>query len=144
MRRAAALLLLAAVACGRAQWREADEHLNAAAQDARSAGFEPMAGAHNTFGDFSSHGEVPWRVHLEAHQSYFIAAACTSGCDTLDFTVAEPHGAQLAADTSSGPVARLTLDAPEEGDYRFTFRYGHCAVAKCRWVAQVYARRPSS
>lgn len=140
MRRAAVIALaLASAACGREQWREADAHLNTAAQDARNAGFQPMSGPHNTFGDFTSRGEVPWRVHLEAHQDYFIAATCTAGCDTLDFTVAEPHGAQ-AADTSSGGVARLMLQAPEEGDYRITFRYGMCAVAKCRWVAQVYEK----
>ena len=134
------LLALAAAACGREQWREADAHLNTASQDARDSGFAPMSGPHNTFGDFTSHGEVPWRVHLEAHQPYFIAAVCTSGCDTLDFTVTEPHGSPLAADTGSGGVARLLLQAPEEGDYRVTFRYGKCAVAKCRWVAQVYAK----
>ena len=141
IRRAAVMALaLAAAACGREQWREADAHLNTAAQDARAAGFQPMSGPHNTFGDFTSDGHVPWRVHLEAHQAYFIAAACTTGCDTLDFAITEPHGELLATDTSSGAVARLLLQAPEEGDYRITFRYGHCSVATCRWVAQVYEK----
>lgn len=143
MMRRALLALLLVAGCGRAEWREADARLTAAAEAARADGFVPLAGPHNTFGDFASRGEVAWRVHLEAHQPYFIAAACSPGCDTLDFTVAEPHGAELARDTSAGATPRLVLQAPEEGDYRVTFQYGRCAVERCRWVAQVYERRPT-
>jgi len=137
------VLLLAAFGCGRAEWREADANLNAAAQAARADGFVPMAGPHNTFGDFAGRGAVAWRVHLEAHQPYFLAAACTNGCDTLDFDIREPHGGNFAADTSAGPAPRLLFTAPEEGDYRVTFRYGTCGTDRCRWVAQLYDRPAS-
>jgi hypothetical protein len=129
-----------ATGCGSAQWREADARLNAAAQSARASGYAPLPGPHNTFGDFASAGTITWRTHLEAQRSYFIAAACSSGCDTLDFSLAEPQGRQLAADTTAGPTPRLMFTTPEEGDYHVTFRFGHCAVERCRWVAQVYAR----
>lgn len=135
------VLLAAAVAgCGREAWRDADARLLTAAGAARASGYEPLVGPHNTFGEFASSGEVAWRVHLEAHQSYFFAAACTAGCDALDFSVAEPHGAVITHDTTTGPTPRLLLEAPEEGDYRITFRYGRCSLDRCYWVAQVYSR----
>jgi len=136
-------LALAALGCGRAEWRAADAALNAAAEEARSQGYQPLAGPYNTFGDFAARGEVGWRVHLEAHQRYFIAAACTPGCDTLDFAVHEPHGSEVARDTSAGASPRLELEAPEEGDFHITFSYGACgdAAQRCRWIAQIYQRR---
>jgi hypothetical protein len=142
--RTALLLALAAVAgCGSAAWRDAYTRLARADSTARAAGYRPLSGPRNTFGIFGRAGSERWRVHLEAHQPYFIAAACTTGCDSLDFDVTEPHGTVLAHDTTAGPTPRLELVAPEEGDYAVTFRWGSChAGARCRWVAQVYARGP--
>jgi hypothetical protein len=128
------------VSCGRTQWREADARLFAATQAARTQGYVPLSGPHNTFGDFASAGSVAWRTHLDEHTTYFVAAACTEGCDTLDFVIAEPQGHELSADTSAGPAPRLMFTTPEEGDYRVTFRFGHCRTERCRWVAQVYAK----
>lgn len=140
-----AVLCVLVGACGRAQWREADAKLYDAALAARGAGFSPLSGRHNTFGTFTAGGMTRWRVHLEAHQPYFIAAACTAGCDSLDFAVSEPHGHAVGADTTSGPTPRLELIAPEEGDYAITFRYTRCTAPQCRWAAQLYTKRsPSS
>ena len=133
------LLLFLAVSCGRAQWRDADTKLNAAAETARAAGFQPLSGPHNTFGMFTAAGDSEWRVHLEAHQQYFLAAACTTGCDSIAFTVREPHGDLVGTDTSGGPIARLQLTTTEEGDYRVWFTHGGCTRQDCRWVAQVYS-----
>ena len=135
---------LLAIGCGRTQWREADEHLNAAAQAAKAQGYIPLSGPHNTFGDFASAGAVTWRTHLDAGRRYFIAAACTAGCDTLDFTLDEPAGRRIAADTTQGPTPRLMFVSPEEGDYHVNFRFGHCLAEHCRWVAQVYQRTNDS
>ena len=132
------LALFAAASCGRAAWREADQRLNDAAQAARAAGFKPLAGPNNTFGIFTAGGESEWRVHLEAHEPYFIGAACTSGCDSIAFVVREPHGTVIGADTSSGPIGRLALTAPEEGEFRILVAHGGCAAPQCRWIAQVY------
>ena len=127
--------------CGRAAWRDAYTRLADADRAARSAGFRPLAGPNSRFGMFSGPGSQRWRVHLEAHHAYFIAAACTIGCDSLDFDVAEPHGTQISQDTTAGPTPRLELLAPEEGDFVVTFRWGGCKSAeRCRWVAQVYAK----
>jgi hypothetical protein len=136
----AAIVALTFAGCGQAAWREADANLNAAAGAARADGFAPMAGPHNTFGDFTAAGETAWRTHLEAHQAYVLVAACTAGCAALDFTVYEPHGAALGTDTSAAPTPRLAFTAPEEGDYRVVFRFGRCGAARCRWVAQAYRR----
>lgn len=141
VRKALLLLIVAVAACGRAEWREADERLNASVQDARGAGFEPLAGPYNTFGAFREAGTTSWRVHLEAHADYVIAAACTTGCDSLGFELAEPHGTTVATDSAAGPLARADYSATEEGDFTVTFTYGACAVERCRWVAQVYSRR---
>ena len=128
------------LSCSRAGWREADAKMNQAAQAARAAGFEPMAGPHNTFGAFTSPGRTNWRVHLEAHSVYFLAAACT-GCDVLDFTINEPHGATIGEDTTQAPTPRLTFEAPEEGDYHVLFDYERCTAAPCHWVAQLYEKK---
>ena len=137
----ALLLCIVLAGCGGAAWRDAYTRLAQSDSAARAAGYRPLSGPHNTFGIFDRAGSERWRVHLEAHQPYFIAAACTSGCDSLEFEVAEPHGASLAKDTTAGPTPRLELTAPEEGDYAVTFSWGRCATAaRCRWVAQVYAR----
>jgi hypothetical protein len=139
-----ALMLCSALGlagCGGTAWRDAYTRLAQSDSAARAAGFRPLSGPHNTFGLFNRAGSERWRVHLEAHQSYFLAAACTSGCDSLDFEIAEPHGALIARDTTAGPTPRLELAAPEEGDYQVTFTWGAChSPARCRWVAQVYAK----
>lgn len=144
MRRVALALLSFAAACGRAEWREADTRLASAAQAAREQGFVPLSGPHNTFGDFASHGEVAWRVSLDSGRSYFLAAACTTGCDTLDFSIADPRGGELARDSSAGNAPRLVFTPPVEGDYRVTFRYGACTAERCRWIAQLYDRRSTN
>lgn len=140
--RCGALMLSAVLAgCGGAAWRDAYTRLARSDSAARAAGYRPLSGPHNTFGLFNRAGGERWRVHLEAHQPYFIAAACTSGCDSLEFEVAEPHGALLARDTTAGPTPRLEITAPEAGDYAVTFSWGRCrSDARCRWVAQVYAK----
>ncbi len=132
------------MSCGREQWREADARLNTAAQAAREQGYAPLSGPHNTFGDFASAGSVTWRTHLDAGRRYFIAAACTTGCDTLDFTLDEPAGRRIAADTTQGPTPRPMFVSPEEGDYHVNFRFGRCLAEHCRWVAQVYQRTNDS
>lgn len=129
------------LACGREQWREADSKMNQAAEAARTLGFVPMSGPHNSFGAFATADSVSWRVHLEAHQPYFIAAACTAGCDSLEFAVREPHGAEVARDTTAGPTPRLLFLATEEGDYTVAIHHGRCTEPKCRYVAQIYSRR---
>jgi hypothetical protein len=139
----AACVALAALisGCGKAAWHDASTRLADADRAARAAGYRPLAGPNSTFGTFISAGSERWRVHLEAHHAYFIAAACTMGCNALDFDVAEPHGAQIAQDTTAGPTPRLELLAPEEGDFVVTVRWGDCGSAEpCRWVAQVYAK----
>lgn len=136
-------VLCVLVSCGREQWKEADEKLNSAAAAARGLGFEPMSGPHNAFGSFTAPGSEPWRVHLEAHQPYYIGAACTAGCDSLGFVIKEPHGAQVAADTTAGPTPRLEFTTTEEGDYSIEIQYGACSQPKCRWIAQIYTRRRS-
>ena len=141
MRRVVPLLLLLTAGCGHAEWREADTRLASAAQAARDLGFVPMSGPNNTFGDFASHGEVAWRVSLDPGRSYFLAAACTTGCATLDFSIADPRGGELARDSSAGTAPRLVFTPPVEGDYRVTFRYGACSAERCRWIAQLYDRR---
>jgi hypothetical protein len=141
---AALLLCSVLVGCGGAAWRDAYTRLAQSDSAARAAGYRPLSGPRNTFGLFNRAGSERWRVHLEAHQAYFVAAACTSGCDSLDFEIAEPHGALLARDTTSGSTPRLELTAPEEGDYVVTFSWGRCrSDARCRWVAQVYAKTGS-
>jgi len=135
------LQVSAAVGCGGAAWRDAYSRLAQSDSAARAAGYRPMSGPHNTFGIFNRAGSEHWRVHLEAHQPYFIAAACTSGCDSLGFDIAEPHGALLARDTTAGPTPRYEITAPEEGDYTVTVSWGRCrSDARCRWVAQVYTK----
>ena len=136
------MMLLLTAACGRAEWREADTRLGAAAQAARDQGFVPLSGPNNTFGDFASHGEVVWRVNLDAGRTYFLAASCTTGCDTLDFDITDQRGSEMARDTSSGSSPRLVFTPPADGDYRVTFHYGSCAAERCRWIAQVYEQRP--
>src|SRR5258708_24076883 len=114
--RIAALLFCSSLsACGGAAWRDAYSRLAQTDSAARAAGYKPLSGPHNTFGVFNHAGSERWRVHLEAHQPYFIAAACTSGCDSLAFEVKEPHGAQIARDTAAGAAARLAPPAPAEG-----------------------------
>jgi hypothetical protein len=135
-----ALLLCLSTSCGRAQWRDADARLNEAVKDARAAGYQPLAGPHNTFGAFTAAGESEWRVQLEAHASYFLAAACTAGCDSLAFVVRDPHGAMIGADTSGGPIGRLQLTTAAAGDFSIRFAHGRCAEAGCRWVAQLYGK----
>ena len=125
--------------CGRAQWREADANLNAAAAAARADGFEPMNGQHNTFGAFTDSGSTTWRVHLTPRQPYFVAAACTAGCDALDFTIVDSDATEAFADTSAGAAPRL-LFTPAQGNLRITFRHDRCIGGRCRWIAQVYAR----
>ena len=132
-------LVPAVLACGRAQWREADANLNAAAAAARADGFEPMNGQHNTFGAFTDSGSTTWRVHLTPRQPYFIAAACTAGCDALDFTIANSNATESFADTSAGPTPRLVF-TPGEGNLRVTISHGPCHGGRCRWIAQIYTR----
>jgi hypothetical protein len=144
LRPAAAALALTLAACGRAEWREADARLNEAASAARAAGFVPMAGPHNSFGAFTAADSTVWRTHLEAHQPYVLVAACTAGCGALDFSLREPHGGLVGADTTAAPTPRLAFTAPEEGDYRVTLRWGAGAAPSCRWVVQVYAQRPAA
>ena len=127
-------------ACGRAEWHQADERLNFAAQAAREDGFVPMRGPHNTFATFSDSGTTTWRVQLEPHQAYFITAACAPACGSLDFTIAESDSGATVADTSAGPAPRLVY-TPERGSLVLRFRHGPCASGRCRWIAQVYERR---
>ena len=130
------------MACGREQWREADTKLNEAAQAARDSGFVPLAGPHNTFGTFRDSGSAAWRVHLEAHTPYFIAAACTAGCTDLHFAIREPHGETVATDSAAASAApRLLFTAAEEGDYQVAIQYGRCTADACRYVAQIYSKR---
>jgi hypothetical protein len=126
--------------CGRAEWREADARLNEAAQAARADGFSPMSGPHNTFGTFKDSGTVKWRVHLEAHESYFIAAGCTTACESLHFDIREPHGEMVATDTATGPSPRVAFTPPEEGDFQILIHHGRCTGDECRFVAQVYSK----
>jgi hypothetical protein len=136
-----ALFVLLVAACGHAEWREADARLDEAAQAAKADGFTPMSGPHNTFGTFTDSGTVAWRIHLEAHQPYFIAAACTAGCESVRFSVKEPHGETVASDTATGPTPRLVFTAPEEGDYQVMIKHGRCTGEQCRFVAQVYQKK---
>jgi hypothetical protein len=142
MRPTIVLLCTFLVSCGREQWREADMKLNESAQAARDSGFAPMAGPHNTFGTFQDSGSATWRVHLEAHQPYFIAAGCTEGCSDLHFAIREPHGETVATDSAAARSApRLVFTAAEEGDYQIAIQHGRCAVSECRYVAQIYSKR---
>lgn len=134
---ASALLL---VGCGRAEWHQADERLNFAAQAAREDGFAPMRGPHNTFGTFTDSGSTTWRVHLEPRQEYFLAAACAASCDSLNFRLTDSNNDEAFADTSVGPAPRLVF-TPVEGNLRVTFTHGSCHSGRCRWIGQVYARR---
>ena len=113
------------VACGRAQWREADTRLNAR----RGAG--PFGRLRTTRGPpqhlrrlrLGGHGHL---AHAPRGAAVLLhRRGCSSGCDTLDFSLAEPQGRQLAADTTAGPTPRLTFTTPEEGDYHVTFHFGH-------------------
>lgn len=135
---ASALLL----GCGRAEWHEADARLNMAATAAREDGFIPMNGPHNTFGTFHDSGSTTWRVHLEPRQPYFVAAACAPSCGSLDFRIVDSNHDEAFVDSSAGPAPRLVF-TPVEGNLRFTFTYGPCQSSRCRWVAQVYQRRPA-
>ena len=136
----ATVLLVLSAGCGRAEWREADARLNETAEAARAGGYAPMSGPHNTFGAFRDSGTVTWRVHLEAHQPYFIAAACTGGCADFHFSVREPHGEIVATDTASGVSPRLQFTPPEEGDFQVLVHHGRCNAEQCRFVAQVYLK----
>jgi hypothetical protein len=128
----------AVLACGRADWHQADERLNFAAEAAREDGFMPMRGPHNSFGTFSNSGSTTWRVHVEPNQPYFLAAACAPSCSNLDFTVVEANDSAFA-DTSAGPAPRLVF-TPSEGNLRVTISHGPCQSGRCRWIAQVYTR----
>jgi len=135
----AATVLALLASCGRAEWHEADARLNLAATAAREEGYAPMRGPHNTFGTFSDAGSATWRVHLEPHQSYFLAAACAASCDSLNFSIVDSNHDEAFADTSAGPAPRLVF-TPVEGNLRVTFSHGPCHSGRCRWIAQVYQR----
>ena len=136
----AALVAILLASCGRAEWHQADERLNFAAQAAREGGFVPMPGPHNAFGTFSDSGSTTWRLHVEPGQPYFLAAACAPSCDRLDFAIADSTGAAALADTSAGPAPRLEF-TPANGDLSVTVTHGPCHSGRCRWIAQVYQRR---
>jgi hypothetical protein len=131
----------ALLGCGRADWHLADERLNLAVGAAREDGFVPMRGPHNTFGTFSDAGSQTWRVHLDPHQPYFLAAACAPSCDSLNFQITDSNHDEVFADTSAGPTPRLMF-TPIEGNLRVTFTHGPClGGGRCRWIAQLYERR---
>ena len=134
-----ALLAALAAGCGAGEWKEADARMNEAAATARAQGFHPMAGPHNTFGVFASAGSHTWRVRLEARPS-FIAAGCTSGCTSLEFTVADSTGAQVAGTTSGNAAPTLAFEPRQAGTMLIRFRYGSCRARECRWVAQVWGK----
>jgi hypothetical protein len=128
------------VGCGRADWHQADERLNFAADAAREDGFVPMRGPHNSFGTFSDAGSTTWRVHVDPRQPYFLAAACAPACDSLNFSIVDANHHEAFADTSAGPAPRLAF-TPIEGNLRVTITHGPCHTGRCRWIAQVYERR---
>lgn len=136
----AALLAALAAGCGAGAWKEADARMNEAAAGARARGFRPMAGAHNTFGVFTSAGSQAWRVRLQARPA-FIAAGCTSGCTSLEFVVTDSSGTQIAGTRSGNAAPTLALEPRPAGTLLVTFRYGSCRTRECRWVAQAYERR---
>ncbi len=144
-RRAPALAgigLAVLTACGVSGWRDASERLEASVAAARALGYAPPAGPFNDFGVFSAPGSTRATFALAGGGDYFVAAACSGACESLDFDVLGPDGAVVATDTGPGATPRLVLRPPADGGYTLVVRHGRCPEPRCRWVAQVYQRRP--
>ena len=133
------VLLVGAAGCAGGKWREVDDRLQVASQQARHAGFEPLSGPYNTFGSFRDALRQTWHVRLDARTQYAVAAACTEGCESLGVRVTGPDSAAGSGAGEAGSRPAITFTSADSGSYAVDIG-ARCAAPRCWWVAQVYAR----
>jgi hypothetical protein len=80
---------------------------------------------------------------LPADREHVIVAACDEDCADLDLQVAEPDGAEVAADRSLDDRPVLIIPAGHPGAHTLTVSMAACSINPCRYEVAVFSRAAS-
>jgi hypothetical protein len=121
-----------------AQTRVVDLQMAGLALAAESVGYTAFDSAYR--GALRNGAVDTLTLTLPADREHVIVAACDEDCADLDLQVAEPDGAQVAADRAFDDRPVIVLPAGHPGAHTLTVSMAACAINPCRYEVAVFSR----